>query len=305
MRFIDFIIVFSCSMLLFISCSSVEFEDNIEINNSISTLNKSSSVATKQVLNLQDINYGEHPEQVYDIYLPEDRSMDITKVIVLIHGGGWRYGDKSSMSAFIEMIKNSNPNHAIVNMNYVLAKKDSYAFPNQFYDIELLLNELTSKSYEYQITPEFALIGRSAGAHLALMYDNNYDLQERVKMVCSIAGPTDFTNPFYQENPNFNLLFDQLVDHDAFPENTNLVKFLSPTYQISRFSSPTIIFHGNEDTIVPIQNSIKLRNELNNKNIPNHLSLFDDEGHGNWSEKTMKVVEDKLNKFIHHYFSIF
>lgn len=285
-------------VLVFISCSTDEileqeyqkFESEI-IQSDINTRSTS----------LQNVSYGSKPEQLFDIYLPEERSNTSTKVFVLIHGGSWTDGDKSNMNDIVTILQNSHPDYAIVNMNYVLADQNNHAFPNQFNDIDLLLNELTANSLEYQIAPEFALIGRSAGGHLALMYDYTLDEQDRVKMVCSFGGPTDFTHSFYQERPNFDHLFDLLVDTEAYPENMNLVRKLSPARRVSYASSPTIIFHGNNDNIVPVQNSKKLKRKLKKKNIPKRLFRLD-EGHANWSEETMQFVDTKLSRFINNHF---
>lgn len=56
------------------------------------------SVAAKTMLNE---SYGTDPLQKMDIYLPANRSVTATKVIIMIHGGGWTGGDKSD---FINMI---------------------------------------------------------------------------------------------------------------------------------------------------------------------------------------------------------
>ncbi|MBV1922909.1 MAG: alpha/beta hydrolase [Flavobacteriaceae bacterium] len=289
--------IFSCSTERIEEQNIQKFDSEI-INSEITTSLNGRSVA------IQNLNYGANEEQVYDIYLPEERSTNTTKVIVLIHGGGWTSGDKSAMEEFIPMLQNANPNHAIVNMNYVLSNETTHAFPNQFNNIDDLLNELCNKSTEFQISNEFALIGRSSGGHIALMYDSVYDEFDRVKMVCSLSGPTDFTHPFYTDKPNFDRLFDKLVNVDAFPPNVNLIRRLSPALRVNWYTSPTIIFHGNNDNIVPVGNSRKLKRKLKKKGIPKRLIRFENEGHSNWSDENMQVVDQKLNRFIQNHFSI-
>ena len=73
-----------------------------------------------------NVSYGDDPQQVYDLYLPANRSSSKTKVIVLVHGGGWTEGDKEDMSGFIPFIQNDFPNHAIVNLNYELASNSTH-----------------------------------------------------------------------------------------------------------------------------------------------------------------------------------
>jgi len=249
----------------------------------------------------RDISYGPNDLQTFDIYSPENTFSTKTKVIILIHGGSWTHGDKSSMEDLLIRIQNTNPNYTIVNMNYVLANDNTYAFPNQFYDIDAVLNKLTLNQNIYNIIPEFALVGRSAGGHLALTYDYTHDKRDRVKVVCSIAGPTDFTHSFFQNDPSFEYLFNMLVDEKAYTPFTKLLNKLSPAYQVSRKSSPTIIFHGTNDTKVPFDNAEKLEKVLNNNNIPKKLLIFD-EGHSNWGNDTMQIVDNELKLFLENNF---
>ena len=70
---------------------------------------------------LLNVSYGSNSQQKYDIYLPAGRSSEKTKVIVLVHGGGWTEGDKADMEYLIPALKANHPDYAIVNINYVLA----------------------------------------------------------------------------------------------------------------------------------------------------------------------------------------
>ena len=79
-----------------------------------------------------EVSYGTHSEQVYDLYLPANRSNTKTKVIILVHGGGWSGGDKEDMDGFVTLVQENHPDHAVVNVNYVLATATTKAFPNQF-----------------------------------------------------------------------------------------------------------------------------------------------------------------------------
>ncbi len=67
-------------------------------NNTIENLDASKSY---QELN---ISYGDHSDQKFDIYLPANRTLG-TKIMVLVHGGGWSAGDKEDMDAFATIIQ--------------------------------------------------------------------------------------------------------------------------------------------------------------------------------------------------------
>ncbi|MEM0517320.1 alpha/beta hydrolase [Aequorivita flava] len=266
----------------FISCS----KDSE--NNEAETLTETISL---------NVSYGNDPQQKYDLYLPANRSVSKTKVILLIHGGGWVEGDKSDMDLFIPYIKLRHPNHAIVNINYVLADADTPAFPNQFLDVDAVINKLTSEKDELQILPEFALIGASAGAHISLMYDYVYDADDQVKMVGDIVGPTDFTDPFYSENPNFPVLMAALVDESAYPSGTNYMEVLSPALRVSADSSPTLLFYGSEDPLVPLTNGNTLNTALIAFQIDHNFMVYEG-GHGDWAPMAIENMKEQISTYI-------
>lgn len=291
-------------LLVIASCSSPGFEEESfqTEKNLIFPIENNETRNTSEVY-LENLSYGENNQQIFDIYLPENRSSEYTKVIVLIHGGSWVGGDKQEMNQMSSIINSINPNYAVVNMNYTLANTITTAFPNQFLELDLLLNALTENSNELQILPEFALIGESAGGQIALMYDYTYDSQDRVKMVCTLGAPTDFTHSAFQDRPDFEAEFDLLVDEDAYPPNYNLTRRLSPALQVTCDSSPTLIFHGRNDGIVPLANARKLKRKLSQHGVIKKLTHFD-AGHSNWNEDIMDVVELKLKRFMRRNFPI-
>lgn len=250
-----------------------------------------------------NVSYGANAQEKYDLYLPADRSSEKTKIIALVHGGGWTEGDKADMDYLIPYIKANHPNHAIVNINYVLADANTPAFPNQFLDIDAVINKLTAEKEELQILPEFLLIGVSAGAHISLMYDYVYDTDDQVKIVADIVGPTDFTDPFYSENPGFQFLMAALVDESAYPPGTDYATILSPALQVSNESSPTSLFYGNADPLVPLSNANTLNTALNNAGVDHYLAVFEG-GHGDWAPIDIEFLKTEISTFINIYLKV-
>ena len=278
------------ALLLLVSCNS---DDNF--------IDQGGNIQEEISLN---VSYGEHEQQVYDLYLPEGRSAENTKVLVLIHGGGWIDGDKADMQEAVNLIRERHPDHAVANVNYVLANTNTPAFPNQFIDVVTIIEQLTEQSDSLHINPTFGLIGASAGAHIALMVDYNYDTEDQVKFVGDIVGPTDFTDPFYSEDPNFEILLNLLVDESQYEEGIDLVEAISPAFQVSSNSSPNIMFYGNTEPLVPITNAYTINNALDTAEIDNSLTIFDG-GHGDdWSEAEIASMYVKLSGYIDTYLSV-
>jgi acetyl esterase/lipase len=250
---------------------------------------------------LLDVAYGPNARQIYDLYLPEGRTKENTKIIVLIHGGGWTSGDKADMSNFVSLLQENYPDYAVVNMNYVLAEEGVPAFPNQFLDVDSVITQLSSQEEDLQIKAEFGLIGTSAGAHIAMMYDYSYDITNKVKFVANIVGPTDFTDPFYANSPNFQLAISLLVDENAYPQGTNFAEAVSPVYQVTSSSSPTILFYGDQDPLVPLSNGETLKAALNSASVPISFNVYAG-GHGNdWSLGDYIDLQSKLGVYIETY----
>src|SRR5690606_1820350 len=125
-----------------------------------------------------------------------------TKTLILVHGGGWTSGDKSEMNPIKDFIRQDLPHFAVININYRLADANKNPYPMQIEDISSVINHLKSNAAKYSISENFGFIGISAGAHLSLLWSYGFDLDNNVKMICSIVGPTNLTDPNYLNNTN-------------------------------------------------------------------------------------------------------
>lgn len=202
------------------------------------------------------------------------------------------------MEEFVDLFRAQLPDYALVNLNYVLADATTPAFPNQFLDVKAALQQLKDEAAELQIMPEFALIGTSAGAHISLMMDYVYDNEDWVKMVCSIVGPTDFTDPFYSESAEYQILLNALVDETAYAVGTDYAQATSPVYQVSADSAPTIMFYGNEDPLVPVTNGSKLEEALAANSVSHSFTIYEG-GHGDdWSEENYLNLQQQLIDYL-------
>ena len=252
--------------------------------------------ATKEVVlpaqDIMNVSYGNDPEQKMDVYLPAGRG-ESTKVFILVHGGGWSGGSKADFNYVIPLLESQFPDHAIVNINYRLATAQSPAFPKQVQDIEEVVQFL--KDSDYNVSEEYAFIGASAGAHLAMLYSYKYDTQNNVKAVCNIVGPADFTDPYYTANPYYNYAALYLVGSvGAQPEAAIAV---SPALHVNADSPTTIMFYGGQDPLVPSSQANRLKAKLDQYNVYIEYYLYANGGHGNWNQQTMNDFQDKLINF--------
>src|SRR4030095_2792613 len=134
----------------------------------ISSCKKDDAPEEDTSVTMLNISYGTNTQQKMDVYLPANRSTTITKVIIMIHGGGWNPGDKADFNEYVDSLKKREPSYAIFNINYRLANTPDI-FPAQELDVRAAVEFIYNKRSEYLISDKIALIGASAGAHLALL----------------------------------------------------------------------------------------------------------------------------------------
>lgn len=253
----------------------------------------------------KNVTYGDHQQQKYDIYLPKGRTSESTKVFILVHGGGWIEGDKSDMNAFIPELQKESPNYAIVNINYRLASEGNSPFPMQINDIKAVISDIKSKKEKYQISNQFAFIGSSAGAHLSMLYSFAHDNKNEVDMVCSIVGPTNFTDNAYVNPTDIGFIIlsaqIQLITGFTFQENMQFYKDNSPLHVVTSSAPPTILFYGDQDPLIPSSQGIDLHAKLDELGVTNEFTIYTGEGHG-WTGSNLLDTTIKLRAFIKTHF---
>lgn len=219
---------------------------------------KEPDVPAKQIGNE---SYGTDLKQVMDIYLPENRTIDSTKVVIFIHGGGWTSGSKSDVNGLLNTIKNNLKGYAIISIGYRLCSATPYAngFPTQEQDVATAISYVKSKCSEWEISDKITLVGVSAGAHLALLhaYKNNAD--HTVKAIAAYFGPTNLAQG-YDDLPNTKALIE-LVTGGTYADVPQIYDESSPINYVST-AIPTILFHGTTDNIVPVEQTTSLRDSL-------------------------------------------
>lgn len=244
----------------------------------------------------QELNvaYGSDSDQIYDIYLPQDRSLE-TKVIILVHGGGWTSGDKNDMNNIKDIIRQDLPNYAIVNINYRLADENTEPYPMQINDITAAIAHLKTNRTNYIISDNYGFIGISAGAHLSMLWSYAFDTETNINMVCSIVGPTNFTDPAYLNNTDPELQI--LIDTFGIDVTTSFLEEVSPLHQVTSTAPPSILFYGGMDPLVPTTQGTALDEKLTALGVTHQFTLYENEGHG-WIGNNLLDTWTKLKLFI-------
>ena len=262
--------------------------------------NDSSNDLDSNVLNALEIyeefniSYGNDSDQVFDLYLPQNRSLE-TKTLILIHGGGWTSGDKADMNGFKEFIIEQIPNYAVVNMNYKLADENNQPYPMQINAITSVVNYLRNNQSTYVISDDIGFVGVSAGAHLSLLWSYAFDTENQTDLVCSIVGPTNFTDPTYLNNTDPDL--QEIIDTFGIDASIPFLEEVSPYHRATSTSPPTILFYGGQDPLIPTSQGTAMRDKLEELNVTHEFTLYPNEGHG-WVGLNLFDTSVKLKAFI-------
>jgi acetyl esterase/lipase len=246
---------------------------------------------------LTNVAYGEDPKQQMDIYLPDGRDSTSTRLMILLHGGGWTRGDKSEFNPYITALMERLPGYAFANINYRLFDNGLHKFPDQENDIRAAVDFLVNKSGEYGFSKNIVLMGASAGAHLALLqgYKNMGEIKPRA--IVSFFGPTDlehlYRNPGYPAVP---FLLGSLMGTtpDKDPE---FYRSSSPIQYVNRQSPPTLLLHGGNDNLVPAGQARLLNDKLEKLGVKHDLIIYPEAGHG-WRGRNLEDSFNKIKAFL-------
>ncbi|WP_136481194.1 alpha/beta hydrolase [Cognatitamlana onchidii] len=266
MRYLRITLILALCMFLYVGCSNTNDEEVI-----INRFDPSKSYASEA------LSYGPKTNQILDIFLPANRTT-ATKTLILVHGGGWTSGDKADMNFVKELIKQDFPDVAIANINYQLASTNRPPYPMQIDDITEAVQFLVANKEQYTISDTIGFIGISAGAHLSMLWSYAFDSNKQVEMVCSIVGPTNFTDPVYLNNTS--PIIEPLIDLFGQTPTIQLLEKASPYHQVTSVAPPTIMFYAENDELVPISQGLDMRDKLATLGVPHEFTLYPNVGHG-------------------------
>lgn len=250
-------------------------------------------------MDTKNVAYGSDGQQKMDIYLPANRTTTSTNIIVLIHGGGWSEGDKTNFDTTISFIKQALPTYAIINLNYRLATvAGANLWPTQITDVNAAFTFILSKQTDYQInTSKIAVLGASAGAHLALLQAYRSNTGQQIKAVIDLFGPTNMTDLFNTPSPYYSPAFVGFFMGGTPTSNPANYLNASPLYFVNASVPATQIFHGTADNVVPIRESDSLNIRLNNAGVKHQYVTYAGEGHG-WTDINLIDTYQKIVAFI-------
>lgn len=243
-----------------------------------------------------DVAYQEVDGQRLALDIAWPKSGGPHPLVVLIHGGGWRIGDRRQLEDEMKMLVARG--YAASTIQYRLARpKTANTFPAAARDVRCAVRFLLANAGKYSIAPgRVALLGLSAGGHLAALtgaagadrrLDGPCHLCPRcgkqpieVRGVVSLFPPLDLRAEAAAE---FTPLVKAIVAGflGAPPErDPQKAALASPTAHVKAGLPPFLLVHGTTDKIVPISQSRGFKETLDRAKVPALLVEVPNIGHG-------------------------
>ena len=186
----------------------------------------------------ESYKYGNRESQTFDVY--KENNIKNAPVILMVHGGGWKRGDK----AHLNVIKNKVPyfiekGYIFISMNYTLVPDANPL--DQTLEVLKAISFIQNNADTLNINPEqINVIGHSAGAHLVALAITSHPLQSRVMLKYPVQSAVLLDSAGYDIVSLMNKGFLFEIYRNAFGNDQSFWKDASP-YHALRGKVPPIL----------------------------------------------------------------
>ena len=260
------------------------------------------------------------------MYAPSVKSN--SKAVINIISGNWKstYSDAVQRKSEADIYTKSG----YTVFNVIHGSQPRYNVTEAVQDLKRAVRFIRFNAATFFIKPNsIGIVGGSSGGHLALMVATTSDdtsamvtddidkVSDRVQAVGAFYAPTDLLNfgaPGFSPVNNAEMLtnfgvsaaFDfkkwndekQTYQYYNADERTQISKDLSPIYSISKDDPPTILIHGDQDKVVPIQQSQTFFEAFKKVNPLTEFVIKTGAGHG-WNSATEeRMVVKWFDKYL-------
>ena len=166
-----------------------------------------------------------------------------------------------------------------------------FQFPDPLVDVQRAVRFVRHNASEYGIDPKrIGAVGGSSGGHLvsllaALDGEGNLDdpdpiNRENAKIQTAVARAAPFDLTKMGHSANLSLLMGARLVNDPNSQEAKRYVDASPITYISNDDPPMLLIHGDEDQVVPYEQSVSFLSKLGEYEIPAKLITIPGAGHG-------------------------
>jgi acetyl esterase/lipase len=208
-----------------------------------------------------DVPYlGLKRKETLDLYVPPASKRN-GAAIVLIHGGGWKVGDKADEREINFAGTFSAHGYICASINYLMGYEGSPCWPICLNDCQNAVRYLKSLAAFWNLdSNRIAALGGSAGGHLSAMLglvpDFPFENEELAKLYIGYDSKVAAVADFY--GPNDLLAIEWNIPAlflESPTENPALYELASPVNHVHPGAPPFFITHGTNDLTVPLSQS--------------------------------------------------
>ncbi len=248
-----------------------------------------------------------------DVYRPaEHRGETPLPAIVVVHGGSWSGGAKGEFQATTQVLARAG--FVVFDVDYRLAALGQH-FPIQVADVKCAVGWIKRNAATHGVDPaRIALLGRSAGGHIALMAAYTPGHPEipgaceahdtAVAAVISLYAPIDllwsYANP---SRPDIIRGPERLRNFlGGTPETiAERYRLASPHLHVGLETPPTLIVHGSRDQIVGVRQAGFLADALHRADRPHRVVVLPWANHGfDWTSRGWgsQIAQAAMGQFL-------
>ncbi|WP_281298068.1 alpha/beta hydrolase [Flavobacterium limnophilum] len=208
-----------------------------------------------------------------DVYYPKKKIKGNYPGVILIHGGGWRSGDKSQTTSMAIALANAGYVAACVEYRLSLEAK----FPAAVYDVKSAIRWMRANSKKFHLDSEkMATLGMSAGGQLATLvgftnFNKEYEdatgnpkQSSAIQAVVNIDGTLSFHHQESREGTATSFWLN-----GTFEENPKVWESASPLDHVSKQAPPIVFinssiprYHAGRDDMIKRLNSFHIYSEV-------------------------------------------
>jgi acetyl esterase/lipase len=240
-----------------------------------------------------------------DVFTPK-QGANGASVVLLVSGGYFSSHDAISPVFLLPLVNRGYTVFAVVH-----GSQPRYTVSEIIGDVNRAIRFVRHHAKDYAVDPErIGVTGASAGGHLSLMLgtsgkDGDPEAKDpvdressRVQAVACFFPPTDFLNYGAARHEmihpkDFGQMFRPAFDYHELNRAENLwvpvtdenklreiARKNSPAWHVSLDDAPTLIYHGDADTLVPLQQSEWIVEKLKAEKVDAKLVVKAGAGHG-------------------------
>ena len=214
-----------------------------------------------------------------DIYRSRERAPESERLpaVIQVHGGGWILGSRSEQG--IPLLNHLAANGWIgFNVDYRLSPRAT--LPEHVVDVKRAIAWVRQHADELGVDPaRIAITGGSAGGHLtalAALTASDPSLQPGFEEAdTSVMAAVPFYGVYdisaldvYAHLRDW--LFERVVLKQTIEEAPDLYRSVSPTHRVHQDAPPFLVFHGDQDTLVPVDDArafVKRMEEISRNSV--------------------------------------